>query len=613
MNMISDLATTESAYDPVKARQMAKEAGVSKDLLKQLVLQKKMNEESAANRQGIMGAPLPQGTIAEQNAQKMAQRVGATMQQQEAQRQQNLQQMANRGIAGAPSMRAMPGGIANVPQVMAMKRGGMVRGYQEGGTVGELERALRMEGINDPELIKLAATIYMQESSGGKNAATSVDGARGPMQVMPNTFRGIAPDLDPTKRLDQVRAGVRYLKEGYEATGGDPYMAAAYYHGGPSAPGRIAETGQGLSDGLGKNTADYAQDIVGRMPEQASGIEQVPLRPEPTPLLKQGPPTEVAGYAGPTPGQAGFEPVASAAPVTAESEFDGRAQLLERHNEHTPFVNRTGSTGARRAGEFVRDAVTYPFNMAADRMGIAGQRVVPPLKDFAEGITGANLFSDPEPTDTGITAEQYMDITAGSQAQPQPTEPPPPPPPAEEPTGVEKYFADRLAEQNDPRRRRNERLAAWASAQGGFNNLGAMGRAGVAASQAFNSADNAAIDANLNAELNRRTEKEIWNAREQGDREQAMIAAQAQLEALGANMSQDRFERAYKFFTEGDGTQMLRQIQQNIMKDEKNADPRQISSVMNRVLGQLIADRIAAENDMYSGLPQEVESATILQ
>lgn len=81
----------------------------------------------------------------------------------------------------------------------------------------------------DPELV----LGVLNTESNGNVRAVSPKGARGPMQLMAGTARdlGVNPD-DPE---DNVRGGVRYLKQQLDTFGGDRRLALAAYNAGPGA------------------------------------------------------------------------------------------------------------------------------------------------------------------------------------------------------------------------------------------------------------------------------------------------------------------------------------------------------------------------------------------
>jgi N-acetylmuramoyl-L-alanine amidase len=85
----------------------------------------------------------------------------------------------------------------------------------------------------------LAAAIAWQES-GFNNAMVSSANARGVMQVMPGTWDYVQQNLaqrqlDPDSATDNVHAGVMYLKQLLNQTGGDENAAIAGYYQGLSS------------------------------------------------------------------------------------------------------------------------------------------------------------------------------------------------------------------------------------------------------------------------------------------------------------------------------------------------------------------------------------------
>ncbi|WP_051472161.1 lytic transglycosylase domain-containing protein [Patulibacter minatonensis] len=85
----------------------------------------------------------------------------------------------------------------------------------------------------------LARAIAWQES-GNDNGAVSSVGARGVMQVMPDTWTWIdrnlsSRTLDPSSATDNVQAGTLYLQHLLQETGGDQDQAAAAYYQGLSS------------------------------------------------------------------------------------------------------------------------------------------------------------------------------------------------------------------------------------------------------------------------------------------------------------------------------------------------------------------------------------------
>lgn len=109
---------------------------------------------------------------------------------------------------------------------------------------------------------EFALNIWQQESSSGKNAKTSVDGARGGFQVMPKTFQAMLPSGNINDPFDNARAGIRFLKQNYDKHGGDAAAVYASYHSG--SPGFYTRRGSLKKDGLGKTTLSYTTDALRR-------------------------------------------------------------------------------------------------------------------------------------------------------------------------------------------------------------------------------------------------------------------------------------------------------------------------------------------------------------
>jgi len=135
------------------------------------------------------------------------------------------------------------------------------------------------EGASAP-VQAVAASIYQQESGGGRNTATSNAGAVGGMQMLPATFARFAqPGEDINDPEANARAAVRYLKHLEAKAGGDPALMAAGYYGGEGALEK-ARRGVAVRDPRNPSAPDtlqYAQDVVARTgggakPAQAGGM-----------------------------------------------------------------------------------------------------------------------------------------------------------------------------------------------------------------------------------------------------------------------------------------------------------------------------------------------------
>lgn len=143
--------------------------------------------------------------------------------------------------------------------------------------------------------------------SGGRDGLTSSAGAYGPMQLMPATARDMG--VDPRDPRQNIRGGVRYLKQQMD-TFGDPRLAAAAYNAGPGAVKKYGgvppyrET-QAYVDKVAPQTSD---DIFGFAPAGGAGPSvagasddifgfdkpQANTRPPPPPV-KASPPKVLVG------------------------------------------------------------------------------------------------------------------------------------------------------------------------------------------------------------------------------------------------------------------------------------------------------------------------------
>lgn len=103
----------------------------------------------------------------------------------------------------------------------------------------------------------LAAAIAHQES-GFNNSMVSPAGARGVMQVMPGTFDYVHRVLgegphDPSSPQQNTTAGVLYLRQLLQETGGDQSAAVASYYQGPASV---------RQNGLLPDTEQYVANVM---------------------------------------------------------------------------------------------------------------------------------------------------------------------------------------------------------------------------------------------------------------------------------------------------------------------------------------------------------------
>lgn len=143
------------------------------------------------------------------------------------------------------------------------------------------EQALVDEGLVGTPLESLARSIYMQESSGGRNTKTSNAGAVGGMQILPGTFNEMLPGGNINDPYDNSRAGLRYIKKLSDMSGGDPTLTAAGYYGGPGGMQK-AKQGVAVSDPRNPNaptTLEYAKQVLSRT-DNKGNVSRETLKPE---------------------------------------------------------------------------------------------------------------------------------------------------------------------------------------------------------------------------------------------------------------------------------------------------------------------------------------------
>lgn len=126
----------------------------------------------------------------------------------------------------------------------------------------------------------IADAIEAQES-GGRNV-TSIDGARGPRQVMPGTFRQWAQPGESIDNPDDNRTVSNRMLAAYQQQyGGDPERVAVAYFSGPgnvSEPGAPHPWKEDRKDGNGKSVSSYVADISKRL---RTATDQVPTYQRP--------------------------------------------------------------------------------------------------------------------------------------------------------------------------------------------------------------------------------------------------------------------------------------------------------------------------------------------
>lgn len=108
---------------------------------------------------------------------------------------------------------------------------------------------------------ELALAIWQQESASGRNTKTSPRGAVGGFQLKPSTFKELIPNGDINDPVDNMQAGLMYLRKGLDKSGGDNEGAAQFYYHGSILPPGV----EGPDSGPGTpTTRRYGKDVAAR-------------------------------------------------------------------------------------------------------------------------------------------------------------------------------------------------------------------------------------------------------------------------------------------------------------------------------------------------------------
>ncbi|CCG40163.1 lytic transglycosylase domain-containing protein [Magnetospirillum molischianum] len=135
----------------------------------------------------------------------------------------------------------------------------------------------------------ITAAIHAQESGGRATSPTSIDGARGGMQIMPATFARYAqPGESIDNPTDNMAVGKRIVADLSAKTGGDPARIAVGYFSGEdniAPPGSPNPWKKDRTDGNGKSVSSYVRDVLGhvndprssRLSAQFEALKDVPV------------------------------------------------------------------------------------------------------------------------------------------------------------------------------------------------------------------------------------------------------------------------------------------------------------------------------------------------
>ena len=222
-----------------------------------------------------------------------------------------------RAVGGQPAPSASGG--KQVPNPMAFDRSAKADGTAWTQKLTDIASA---EGLT-PAQTKFFRAMTGVESSNGKNTKDSVDGAIGPGQMMPDTFKRFArsdmPDIrDPDHNL---HAAARYVKFLGDKAGDDTARMAVGYQ---SGEGNINPKGdtpwiEDRQDGLGTKVSQYVAKAQARIKE----IEDADAKATQT----------AAPAAKPAPAQAATPPGDTKKPLPPalrDSDVDARVAKADR-------------------------------------------------------------------------------------------------------------------------------------------------------------------------------------------------------------------------------------------------------------------------------------------
>ena len=185
----------------------------------------------------------------------------------DAQADQIVEKMRSLGGADEVQQIEAARSVARAAQPLGMLAPGQQRAaVMSGGSIS---------GVGPVSSSTIGMAIYGQESSFGKNPTTSVDGARGGMQVMPDTFKRFAqPGENIDNPADNRRVGQRYVDYLFNKFGGDPARVAVGYF---SGEGNVAPVGsatpwkENRADGNGTRVSDYVAGIAKKLGGSVAG------------------------------------------------------------------------------------------------------------------------------------------------------------------------------------------------------------------------------------------------------------------------------------------------------------------------------------------------------
>ena len=138
--------------------------------------------------------------------------------------------------------------------------GGSGSGSALPSEVSSMARAeAERQGV-DPALV---SAVIAQES-GGRQDVTSSAGAKGLMQLMPGTAKGLG--VDPNDPAQNLRGGVTYLRQMLARYGGNVEHALMAYNWGPGNVDAWLKTGRGVNgQEVPRETRNYVPSVLSKM------------------------------------------------------------------------------------------------------------------------------------------------------------------------------------------------------------------------------------------------------------------------------------------------------------------------------------------------------------
>jgi hypothetical protein len=133
-----------------------------------------------------------------------------------------------------------------------------------------------------PSADQVFGAIYGNESGGRITSPTSVNGAKGPMQMLQSTFDSVAkPGQDINNNADNLQVGHTLVNKYYQDYGGDAARVAVAYF---SGPGNVAPAGsptpylQNFKDGNGTTVSSYVANVLAKLPGGAQASPTANVR-----------------------------------------------------------------------------------------------------------------------------------------------------------------------------------------------------------------------------------------------------------------------------------------------------------------------------------------------